>query len=98
MQEIYNTTTRAMRAYMYPKKTVILNAAPAKEEQPSIENDAAASDVEEMSIEESEVIKEIEINPKEMRKSDLIDYIKNVHGEEADVSGTKAEIIERYFQ
>lgn len=96
MQEIYNTTTSAMRAYMYPKKTVILNAAPVKEEQPSIEKDAA-SDVEEMSIAESEAIKEL-TNPKELRKSDLIDYIKSIHGEDADVSGTKAEIIERYFQ
>lgn len=98
MQEIYNTTTSAMRSYMYPKKTVILNVAPVKEEQPSIENDATVSDVEEMSIVESEAVQEIEINPKEMRKSDLIDYIKSVRGEDADVSGTKAEIIERYFQ
>lgn len=98
MQEIYNTTARAMRAYMYPKKTVILNAAPVKEEQPSTKNDAAVSDIAEMAISESEAIKEIEINPKEMRKSDLIDYIKSIHGEDADVSGTKAEIIERYFQ
>lgn len=97
MQEIYNTTTSAMRAYMYPKKTVILNVAPVKEEQPSIENDTAVSDVEEISIAESEAIKEL-TNPKELRKSDLIDYIKSVHGEDADVSGTKAEIIERYFQ
>lgn len=97
MQEIYNTTTSAMRAYMYPKNTVILNVAPVKEEQPSVENDAAASNVEEMVIAESEVIKEL-TNPKELRKSDLIDYIKSIHGEDADVSGTKAEIIERYFQ
>lgn len=38
-----------------------------------------------------------EINPKEMKKSELIDYVKMTYGEDADVSGTKAEIIERYF-
>lgn len=38
-----------------------------------------------------------EINPKEMKKSELIDYVKMLHGDDADVSGTKAEILERYF-
>jgi hypothetical protein len=32
-----------------------------------------------------------------MKKSELIDYVKMLHGEDADVSGTKAEILERYF-
>lgn len=96
MQEIYKTTTSAMRAYMYPKKTVILNAALAEEEKPATENDAIELDVEEMATGSDEAIEEI--NPKELKKSELVDYIKSVHGADADVSGTKADIIERYFQ
>lgn len=96
MQEIYKTTTSAMRAYMYPKKTVILNAALAEEEKPAAENDTIELDVAEMGTDSDEAIEEI-INPKELRKSELVDYIKSVHGADADVSGTKADIIERYF-
>lgn len=55
-------------------------------------DDTATSDVVVIDSENLE-----EINPKDMKKSDLIDYVKMLHGDDADVSGTKAEILERYF-
>lgn len=107
MKEIYNTTVNAVQNYMYPKSHNILNAKAAKPEaeEPSlevvsVEVEETASVVEDPApevvvIDASEELKEI--NPKEMKKSELIEYIQTIHGEDADVSGTKAEIIDRYF-
>lgn len=94
MNEMYKSTVKAVNTYMYPKQYVTLNAsvatdAPASE--PVVEEQAPAV----IELDATEVLEEI--NPKEMKKSELIEYIQMIHGEEADVSGTKAEIIERYF-
>lgn len=99
---MYKSTVKAVNTYMYPKQYVTLNASTVEEketpvvvsEEPMVvaEDPAPASVVE---VDATEVLEEI--NPKEMKKSELIEYIQMTHGEEADVSGTKAEIIERYF-
>jgi hypothetical protein len=96
MNEMYKSTVKAVNTYMYPKQYVTLNAsvvtdAPAAEPVVAAEEPAPAV----VELDATEVLEEI--NPKEMKKSELIDYIQTVHGEDADVSGTKAEIIERYF-
>lgn len=94
MSEMYKSTVKAVNTYMYPKQYVTLNAAvvtdtPAPE--PVVEEHAPAV----VELDATEVLEEI--NPKEMKKSELIEFVQSVHGEDADVSGTKAEIIERYF-
>lgn len=91
---MYKSTVKAVNTYMYPKQYVTLNASVATD------TPAAESVVEEQSpavveLDATEVLEEI--NPKEMKKSELIEFVQTVHGEDADVSGTKAEIIERYF-
>ena len=91
---MYKSTVKAVNTYMYPKQYVTLNASvvtdtPAAE--PVVEEQAPAV----VELDATEVLEEI--NPKEMKKSELIEFVQTVHGEDADVSGTKAEIIERYF-
>ena len=95
---MYKSTVKAVNTYMYPKQYVTLNASvvtdtPAAEAEPVVVEEEIAPAV--VELDASEVLEEI--NPKEMKKSELIAYIQTVHGEDADVSGTKAEIIERYF-
>ena len=92
---MYKSTVKAVNTYMYPKQYVTLDASvvtdtPASE--PVVEEEPAPAVIE---LDATEVLEEI--NPKEMKKSELIDYIQTIHGEDADVSGTKAEIIDRYF-
>ena len=94
---MYKSTVKAVNTYMYPKQYVTLDASVVEETpvaEPVVETvvEPAPAVVE---LDATEVLEEI--NPKEMKKSELIDYIQTVHGEDADVSGTKAEIIERYF-
>lgn len=91
---MYKSTVKAVNTYMYPKQYVTLNASvvtdtPAAE--PVVEEQAPTV----AELDATEVLEEI--NPKEMKKSELIEYVQSMHGEDADVSGTKAEIIERYF-
>lgn len=103
MREIYNATVNAVHKYTHPKSNVVLNAratievTPTEEtievvrtEVPAVEEEPAV-----MVIDASEVLEEV--NPKEMKKSELIEYVQTVHGEDADVSGTKADIVARYF-
>ena len=90
---MYKSTVKAVNTYMYPKQYVTLNASVATEAPASVAVEEPAPAV--VELDAAEVLEEI--NPKEMKKSELIDYIQTVHGEDADVSGTKAEIIERYF-
>jgi hypothetical protein len=95
MNEMYKSTVKAVNTYMYPKQYVTLDASVVEETpvaEPVVVEEPAPAVVE---LDATEVLEEI--NPKEMKKSELIDYIQTVHGEDADVSGTKAEIIERYF-
>ena len=96
---MYNSTVKAVNTYMYPKQHVILNASPVKEkETPIIVSEEPTVEVVPASVVEVDATEVLEeINPKEMKKSELIEYIQMTHGEDADVSGTKAEIIERYF-
>lgn len=92
---MYKSTVKAVNNYMYPKQYVTLDASVVEETpvaEPVAAEETAPAVVE---LDANEVLEEI--NPKEMKKSELIDYIQTVHGEDADVSGTKAEIIERYF-
>lgn len=91
---MYKSTVKAVNTYMYPKQYVTLNASVATEApapEPVVEEQTPAV----VEIDAAEVLEEI--NPKEMKKSELIEFVQTVHGEDADVSGTKAEIIERYF-
>lgn len=91
---MYKSTVKAVNTYMYPKQYVTLDASVAVEapvSEPAVEESAPAV----VELDATEVLEEI--NPKEMKKSELIDYIQSLYGEDADVSGTKAEIIERYF-
>lgn len=93
---MYKSTVKAVNTYMYPKQYVTLDAsvaveAPVSESEPAVEESAPTV----VELDATEVLEEI--NPKEMKKSELIDYIQSLYGEDADVSGTKAEIIERYF-
>ena len=100
MNEMYKSTVKAVNTYMYPKQYVILDAS-VVEETPVAAPVVAESVVEEapapavVELDATEVLEEI--NPKEMKKAELIDYVQMIHGEDADVSGTKADIIERYF-
>jgi hypothetical protein len=94
MNEMYKSTVKAVNTYMYPKQYVTLNASVATNTpapEPVVEEQAPAV----VELDATEVLEEI--NPKEMKKSELIEFVQTVHGEDADVSGTKAEIIERYF-
>ena len=91
---MYKSTVKAVNTYMYPKQYVTLNASVVTDTpsaEPVVEEQAPAV----VELDATEVLEEI--NPKEMKKSELIELIQTVHGEDADVSGTKAEIIERYF-
>lgn len=95
MQEIYNTTTATMTAYMYPKISRVLDVHPAKEQQPQdvvCITESEATDVKEQNV---TYLPLSEI--KDMLKADLIAYVKECFGEDADVTGTKAEIVERHF-
>lgn len=96
---MYKSTVKAVNTYMYPKQYVTLDASPVKEkETPIIVSEEPAVEVAPASVVEVDAAEVLEeINPKEMKKSELIEYIQMTHGEDADVSGTKAEIIERYF-
>jgi hypothetical protein len=101
MSEMYKSTVKAVNTYMYPKQYVTLNASTVEEKETPVvvsEEPAAAEAPTPASVVEVDAAEVLEeINPKEMKKSELIEYIQMTHGEEADVSGTKAEIIERYF-
>ena len=105
MNSIYNATVNAVKQYTnnHTKRYTVLDAKAVEVvEEPTITpaevvevcagDTAVKSDVVVIDSENLE-----EINPKEMKKSELIDYVKMLHGDDADVSGTKAEIIERYF-
>ena len=94
---MYKSTVKAVNTYMYPKQYVTLDAS-------VVEETPVAEPVAETVVEPAPAVIELdatevleEINPKEMKKSELIEYVQSMHGEDADVSGTKAEIIERYF-
>lgn len=94
MNEMYKSTVKAVNTYMYPKQYVILDASVVEETpvaDPVVEEPAPAV----VELDATEVLEEI--NPKEMKKAELINYVQMLHGEDADVSGTKSEIIERYF-
>ena len=91
---MYKSTVKAVNTYMYPKQYVTLNASAATD-APASESVAEEHTPEVVELDATEVLEEI--NPKEMKKSELIEFVQTVHGEDADVSGTKAEIIERYF-
>lgn len=102
MNSIYNATVNAVKQYTNNKRYTVLDVTVAEASEETeitpIEvaevypENTATSDVVVIDSENLE-----EINPKEMKKSDLIDYVKMLHGDDADVSGTKAEILERYF-
>lgn len=81
MQELYNNTVANMAAYMYPKTTRVLDVHPA---------DCVGS-----STTQEEVPSLSDL--KDMLKADLIAYVLERFGDDADVKGTKAEIIERHF-
>lgn len=102
MNNIYNATVNAVKQY------TVLNACASHDEVVETSNDTLSKNVEPIvEIVEEPVVEPVvviddatdleEINPKEMKKSELIDYVKMTYGEDADVTGTKAEIIERYF-
>ena len=104
MNNIYNATVDAVKRYTHTKQHTVLNVCAAHDKPVETSDNALSKNVEpvdEPIVEDVVVIDAStdleEINPKEMRKSELIDYIKMTHGEDADVTGTKAEIIERYF-
>ena len=94
MNEMYKSTIKAVNTYMYPKQYVTLNASVVKD-TPKPESVVEENTPAVVELDATEVLEEI--NPKEMKKSELIEFVQTVHGEDADVSGTKAEIIERYF-
>ena len=96
---MYNSTVKDVNTYIYPKQYVTLDASIVEEkENPIIVSEEPAVEVAPASVVEVDAAEVLEeINPKEMKKSELIEYIQMTHGEDADVSGTKAEIIERYF-
>lgn len=91
---MYKSTIKAVNTYMYPKQYVTLNASVATD-APTSESVVEENVPAVVELDATEVLEEI--NPKEMKKSELIEFIRTVHGDDADVSGTKAEIIERYF-
>jgi hypothetical protein len=94
MSEMYKSTVKAVNTYMYPKQYVTLNVSVAAD-TPSPESVVEEHTPAVVELDATEVLEEI--NPKEMKKNELIEHVKMLHGEDADVSGTKAEIIERYF-
>lgn len=101
MQQIYNTVDNSMKSYMYPKQAVTLDIkpAPVEVEEPVTEQEQEVVSVvitETEELLEKEPI-EVTVDPYDLKKAELIDYVQSLHGEDADVSGTKAEILARYF-
>lgn len=99
MQQIYNTVDNSMKSYMYPKQAVTLDIKPAPVE---VEEQVTEQEQEVVSVvitETEDLIKEeaVTVDPYDLKKAELIDYVQSLHGEDADVSGTKAEILARYF-
>lgn len=95
MNDFYSISTSAVSEYMYPKKSVILNVKPGKSEvcPPTTEAEAVVVTMSEEPITEETVT----VDPYDLKKAELIAYVKELHGDDADVDGTKAEILKRYF-
>lgn len=103
MQQIYNTVDNSMKSYMYPKQAVTLDIKPAtvevEVEEPVTEQEQEVVSVvitETEELLEKEPI-EVTVDPYALKKVELMDYVESLYGEDADVSGTKAEILARYF-
>ena len=99
MENAYKEITRSTQAFMYQRRTLDIRPGEAKEAK-TVD---PISEAETVTVEISEVTPEVvaqELTTTDLdklKKSELISYVKSVYGEDADVTGTKAEIIARFF-
>lgn len=77
------------------KKAKAEQAKKAAEEQPKA--DTAPEEVAENNLNTVQVEEAPEVDYSKFTKAKLVDLILAQHGADADVSGTKAELLERYF-
>lgn len=89
MDSIYKSTSNNIANYMYPKHNITLPISAVAEEAIEEEIPEAAAPVEEPLLTRGEA--------NSMKKADLINAIKLQYGDDADVTGTKAELLDRFY-
>lgn len=110
MNDIYSNFEEEMTNYMYPKQYRVLNVtgqAPTEPEEVELQEEVqeeieapvaeAETPADVISSPEVPAAEAVAIDVNSFKKADLIAFVKERIGEDADVSGTKAEIIARYF-